>query len=520
MALARLHTYNEPLDMDGSTYAVIARELLSGKDLYTDLWDHKPPAIYATYVAGQLIAGCGPAHVYLLGLSVAFLTMLGIYLAAARAAGAGAGLCAAAFWAIISADLLLQANQPNTEAFINASLIWALALLMQTPADGLGLRRLLSLGALLALASLYKHVALVTGAAMLAAHIVATGLRRRSVIEALSVTAVIAAIWGAVIGYFAATGRYTAFVDTVIGFNQTYSGSLWTNLQDGLRADRLTPEYMLQFWPLLVPIAALTLGRSGPLGLRTLILFLAFVLATIVSIALPGRFFAHYYQLWLPILCVLAACGIAVLRNAVGRPRLFPAFAAVIASLLGLLQVQNFARPPEEWARVKFGPQLLLSSRAAEIINQLLTADEQFFQWGHQPELYYYTGRRPVGGEFRSRLLLHGPRQEERTARLLRELQTHRPELIVRVTDHDFPPNHPAPMWIMENYSALQTPLCDPQLAKLFLFLVRRDGRLQADVPAEPCLGATALPLHGRGWYTSRDVLAERAQPAHHLRHG
>ncbi len=55
----RLHTYEEPLERDATIYAVIAHEMLNGKTLYTDLWDHKPPAIYVTYAAAELIAGYG-----------------------------------------------------------------------------------------------------------------------------------------------------------------------------------------------------------------------------------------------------------------------------------------------------------------------------------------------------------------------------------------------------------------------------------------------------------------------------
>jgi hypothetical protein len=54
LVLLRLHTYDEPLERDITTYAVIGHELLGGKALYTELWDHKPPAIYVTYAAAQL----------------------------------------------------------------------------------------------------------------------------------------------------------------------------------------------------------------------------------------------------------------------------------------------------------------------------------------------------------------------------------------------------------------------------------------------------------------------------------
>jgi hypothetical protein len=37
IALARLHTYNEPFERDLMTYAVMAHEMLAGRELYSDL---------------------------------------------------------------------------------------------------------------------------------------------------------------------------------------------------------------------------------------------------------------------------------------------------------------------------------------------------------------------------------------------------------------------------------------------------------------------------------------------------
>ena len=82
LCVQRLHTYNEPLERDLSTYAVIADSLLDGRALYSDLWDHKPPAIHLTYAAAQMIAGYGPASVYLLWVTAATATLLGVYFAA------------------------------------------------------------------------------------------------------------------------------------------------------------------------------------------------------------------------------------------------------------------------------------------------------------------------------------------------------------------------------------------------------------------------------------------------------
>jgi len=94
--LLRLHTYNEPLERDITTYGVIAHEMLNGKALYSEMWDHKPPGIHITYAAAELIAGYGRNSIFLMNVTAALATLVAVYLAGS-AAGAGqfGGLTAA-----------------------------------------------------------------------------------------------------------------------------------------------------------------------------------------------------------------------------------------------------------------------------------------------------------------------------------------------------------------------------------------------------------------------------------------
>ena len=95
----RWHTYDEPFERDLNIYAVIGHELLEGRQLYADLYDQKPPAVYLTYAAAELVVGYGPAQMYLLGVAAALVTLLGLYFAVSRATrDPTSGLWAAAFW--------------------------------------------------------------------------------------------------------------------------------------------------------------------------------------------------------------------------------------------------------------------------------------------------------------------------------------------------------------------------------------------------------------------------------------
>ncbi len=61
VALLRLRTYDEPVNRDPATYAVAAREYAGGRELYTDIWDLKPPAVFWTYALVRRAAGRSPA---------------------------------------------------------------------------------------------------------------------------------------------------------------------------------------------------------------------------------------------------------------------------------------------------------------------------------------------------------------------------------------------------------------------------------------------------------------------------
>lgn len=160
LLLTRLYSYNEPFSYDIPVFSVMADELLHGKRLYVDVWDHKPPAIYFLFALAQLVAGYGPGSVYLLNALGSLTVLSGVYMAASRwGRNFWPGIWATAFWVVISGDVGLQANQPKAELFLNAGFIWILALIMRLPRNERC--TLLLIGTLTAFVSLLKpHTAL------------------------------------------------------------------------------------------------------------------------------------------------------------------------------------------------------------------------------------------------------------------------------------------------------------------------------------------------------------------------
>src|SRR5438067_1335525 len=252
---ARLHTYGEPLERDLTTYAVIAHEMLGGKTLYTDVWDHKPPAVYLTYAAAELIAGYGRDSIFLLNISAGLATLLACYFAGS-AAGAGrlGGLVGAALWVLVSGDLAIEGNQPNTEVFLNALLTLGFAILMRTEDRDLGLRAVLLTGLSFAIASLYKHIAVVQ-AALLALTYLAwplAGSRKKAFANVVIIGAIGVLVWGLVFGYFVAQGRGNAFTEAVFTYNAYYSGSIWQNLGHVFNRQSVSADVLAAILPLAI----------------------------------------------------------------------------------------------------------------------------------------------------------------------------------------------------------------------------------------------------------------------------
>ena len=104
----RLHTYNEPLERDLTFYAVVGHELLNERLLYTDLWDHKPPAIYVTYALAELLFGYGINAIFWLGVAAALATLFGLYLCVTWLTGERLlGGLTALLWGLSCSDLYL-----------------------------------------------------------------------------------------------------------------------------------------------------------------------------------------------------------------------------------------------------------------------------------------------------------------------------------------------------------------------------------------------------------------------------
>jgi 4-amino-4-deoxy-L-arabinose transferase-like glycosyltransferase len=456
--LSRLHTYEEPLERDITTYAVIAHEMIGGKALYSDLWDHKPPAIHVTYAAAELFAGYGRDSIFLLNIAAALGTLLACYFAgSALRGGHMGGLVAASLWALVSGDLALEGNQPNTEVFLNFFLTAGFAIFVRSEKSGLTLRGVLIAGSLFALASLYKQIVVVNAGLLAVAYCAQAdkGSRQKALVDVAMIAAIGAVVWAGVIGYFAARGRLTAFWEAVFTFNRWYSGDVRQNLGQFMTWPHVSPD---------VIAALVTMGAFSVAGLaiglffgsrRPWIFLFAFALGAHVAVLLPGHFFPHYYQLWLPPLTIGVGWTVALLRRIVPirLSWLSPVAASVACIVLLIIELPYYRASAESWSEQKYGSVFLECDRLAKTLDRVLPANATFYNWGDQTGLYFASHRSPPSGVTFAIPAIKGPLIGKLSQRLIDDLGRTRPDLIV--TDHWMvatTASHPVFKWLENDY--------------------------------------------------------------------
>jgi len=469
----RLHTYYEPLERDLALYAVIGHEMNQGRKLYADLWDHKPPAIYATFALGERIFGYGHRQIYFLNWGAAVLTMLGLFLLVNRMTGNRAiSLWAAVFWVVICGDLKLEANQPNSEVFINTFMVWGVALFFGSRKRSVWIMT----GFMFALASLFKQIILAPIVTILGIALVLPLEDRKTVVKKILFIGFTGlAVWGSVMLYFSLTGRWNAFYEAVFEYNLVYSGNLFVNMGVGLQPGRIMPSY-LAFPMVLLVMVGLGLSLYNKNFGKHLLFWVAWAVGTWVAVALPGSFFRHYYQLWLPVVVIGCSLGQWCIAQC-DRHWLVHGAGVLVLLLLLFHELPFYQIPAKDWSKKKYGDQFITSERLGKELNQLLKPEETFYEFGNESSLYFYSQRSPLTGIVFAYPLLQKPFAAKYSQRVVAELEKAPPDLFIinQPVAMDAGSCHPVVRWFSTRYLPLpKNPVRGP-----FKLFVRRGSELE-----------------------------------------
>ena len=215
---------------------------------------------------------------------------------------------------------------------------------------------------------------------------------------------IVGIIWSCVIACFSMSGRVGAFIDVLFRKNLDYAGNIrWNFLRVAqpfvLKAIfvrwGIAPAALIGGWLICLMWRKMWPRFSG----GWMILMFAAIGAWL-TIASPGRFFPHYYQLAMPIVCLAvggAASGLLDPKFGINRD--------MAIGMIGLMFAISIVRegayyllPVEEWTRRKnvgaFAEQYAMADR----LKAMLEADERFWNFGSDTALYFGTGQSPICG--------------------------------------------------------------------------------------------------------------------------
>jgi hypothetical protein len=435
-----------PLERDEGNYAYVAWRMLEGEAPYRDVFDQKPPGIYAVYAALIAAGAFSPAALHLLLHLWTAACALALHRLSRELAGGLAAGFAALLFAALANDPRLTATAANTESFLLLPLLLSWVALWRATERGAA-AAWLACGALAAAACWFKPVA-ATNALFAAAWAAADWalrdprpagreLARRTGLLALGAAGASALVLAAL----AALGSAASFVEIVLVHNLDYS--LQNTLGEGAGIlfgvlAWLAPSHAV-LWA--GAAAGLLSARAVPRRAR---LFLAGqLLAAAAGAAVGLHFRPHYFVTLLPALCGLAGLAAAAAAERVLAARRAGALALGLAGLgaLALVPVVAgdagflFAGSPAAVARRLYGLNPFPESpRIAAHVAHRSDPGDFVLVVGSEPQILFDAKRRsatryilfyPLTGPFADALA----RQRE----ALREIEARDPLYVVWV---------------------------------------------------------------------------------------
>ena len=453
---------------DSGMFAYGAQEVLSGRLLYRDIWDHKPPAVFYLDALAVFLGGSTPWAVWWLGViwvalaSVAFLVIL------SKLTDPGSGFLA-------SIVFLLTLLYPGYYSGGNLTEVYSLLpqiLVIGLTAAYFRSRKwlyLVGIGVLTAVACLFKPTSVSIGlaaAAVIAYHDFRQAGSRLSIAGLACIAAGLAAPIAMVVFYWWARGALVDLWQATVVFNLLYAeqGFSLTGIYGAVRM-------LLVLQPMEGVFAAAVAGMaafawrcrrpapSGPKGseasqeageapeaarvhdwrmwaLASALLAIPLELAFLV---ISGRNFGHYFLTPLPALSTAAAYLFYEIRRLLMSARTLGVGAivglALLATLMGGWLVEVAAKELPRGDQLASIAQPLWGSYMLDGMSQYVVQhtdpSDMVLVWGDHPDVNFLTGRpAPSRYMFAMQLFIAAPDGEGRLEVFLQDLRRNPPVLI------------------------------------------------------------------------------------------
>jgi hypothetical protein len=402
-AAIRVPLLDIPFERDEGEYAYIAWRLGHHELPYRDWVDQKPPGVFWVYRLALNLPLNPIRSVHGVGLLFAVASAGALFFLARRFMGRPWAAIAAALFAILLTDPLVQGTTANTELFMLLPLILSqLAFFSATTDSRQRIPFALLSGVLTGIAVAFKQVAAVNGFLLIVLYplFVPGEKRLRNTLSFAGWSVAGAAVvWGLIAIYFYLHQGLAALVENVFTHNLEYINAMpWPARL--LLCDRtlaVLARSQALVW-LLAAAGFIALYRTGKIKL---LFFLAGWLGTsLVGISASGNFYPHYFQQMLPALALLATFG----AEALSAARFWQAVptwgrATVVAVMLAVLPAvviypYLFAYSPAEAIRKMYpGNYFAEMPELARRIARATAPNDRLFVFGSEAELLFYAQR-------------------------------------------------------------------------------------------------------------------------------
>lgn len=463
--IVRTPFFHEPLERDEGGYASVAQAILRGDIVYKDVVDNKPPLLYSIYSLAFILFGQTAFALRLFTSLYSVGTTAAMFFLARYLFGSRAALFSALLYGIFSSGPGVNGTIAQGENFFALPLSLSMLFFLKAIRDDK--RFMLLSGLMMGLAVLIKTTAMPT--MLLFLLLIAVKINPLKKFKEFIGNVFFLLIGPAIMGtliliYFI----YYNALDDFIYWNITYNRGNTRSLLFMLprltgRGVQVSSEHLL-LW-LLSASALITLTfRKRDIVLLTLALW---VVTSFLGIAMTGNFWPHYFLQMLPPLSILSGYAIVSIygKENFQWPRV------ILTGALTLIFICSVYRPvladykyylfysPEDISKNRYRTSLFNDAKeVGEYIKARTTTDDYIFQWGWEPEIYFYSMRRSASKHLYFQTVIREPGGPVSGITGLRDdLVAHRPRYIVIQRGREEWPGYVQVADIVNQYYDLET---------------------------------------------------------------
>lgn len=329
------------IDTDEGLYMLQAREWLRGNWPLAAVWDMHPVGAPALFAAIMALLGEAIWVPRLLGVLGTWLTAWALF-AIVRFATAPPALGLAAGLLYLAHTTLLGGLATNTEILFAPLTAWSMALGLRAARRALEngeappFFKIVAMGLMIGFALAIKPVAFFEGCLawlLLVGPAWWRGLLplRRVLFYALAYTVLCVTPTALFALAYTLAGELDDFVIGTFIAPMRYAGAR-VSLADAGRYTLIAVMILLWAFVMAVPALIRPRRRRGPIALLRWVCAVWFLAAT-AAVIMPGMYYQHYFLIWLPPLCLLAALGARRLARAARPGLVVAAFALLVGGV-------------------------------------------------------------------------------------------------------------------------------------------------------------------------------------------